>query len=135
MSRQQERCAPHPSSLNFRQGNVSTSAPSRIIRYPVPPPCPAEEFAANHGWLLFHDKVKTTQVYLHDTTLVGKRLAWHNATISHSIQVSSVLLLFEDQQIGYDWLDSSHFFLQERICPFFSGLTLVRLLANFVVWR
>lgn len=50
VSRQRERCAPHPSSLNFRQGN---------------------EFAANHGWLLFHDKVKTSQVYLHDTTLVG----------------------------------------------------------------
>ncbi|CAK9058257.1 unnamed protein product [Durusdinium trenchii] len=50
VSRQRERCAPHPSSLNFRQGN---------------------EFAANHGWLLFHDKVKTSQVYLHDTTLIG----------------------------------------------------------------
>ncbi|CAJ1395199.1 unnamed protein product [Effrenium voratum] len=50
VSRQQERCAPHPSSLNFKQGS---------------------EFAANHGWLLFHDKVKTSQVYLHDTTLVG----------------------------------------------------------------
>ena len=31
----------------------------------------AKEFAANHGWLLFHDKVKTSQVYLHDTTLIG----------------------------------------------------------------
>ncbi|CAE7309666.1 ndor1 [Symbiodinium natans] len=49
VSRQNERCTPHPSSLNFK----------------------AQDFAANHGWLLFHDKVKTTQVYLHDTTLVG----------------------------------------------------------------
>ncbi|CAE7753410.1 Dhx57 [Symbiodinium pilosum] len=49
VSRQNERCTPHPSSLNFK----------------------AQDFAANHGWLLFHDKVKTTQIYLHDTTLVG----------------------------------------------------------------
>lgn len=35
----------------------------------------AEEFAANHGWLLFHDKVKTSQVYLHDTTLIGNAAA------------------------------------------------------------
>ena len=29
VSRQRERCAPHPSSLNFRQGNVRTSGLTR----------------------------------------------------------------------------------------------------------
>ncbi|CAK9017343.1 unnamed protein product [Durusdinium trenchii] len=64
VSRQRERCAPHPSSLNFRQGN---------------------EFAANHGWLLFHDKVKTSQVYLHDTTLIGTSVARRGLLLLASI--------------------------------------------------
>ena len=92
------------------------SPPQRIIWYPVPgrwatshrsfhvPPLLAEEFAANHGWLLFHDKVKTTQVYLHDTTLVGDRLVWHNATTSRSISsIFRVAAVW--RQIGYDWLE------------------------------
>lgn len=88
VSRQRERCAPHPSSLNFRQGNVVSSGPMlrgyvRLCQVGVcridgqnerPYHRWAEEFAANHGWLLFHDKVKTSQVYLHDTTLVGSAL-------------------------------------------------------------
>ena len=47
--------------------------------------CHAEEFAANHGWLLFHDKVKTSQVYLHDTTLIGTSVARRGLLLLASI--------------------------------------------------
>ena len=90
VSRQRERCAPHPSSLNFRQGNVAISVfeGCRLLGY-IPASgtqqllaaIAAKEFAANHGWLLFHDKVKTSQVYLHDTTLVGAD--WWTLVVCH----------------------------------------------------
>jgi len=48
VSRESERCSVHPSSLYCRQ-----------------------DFAANHGWLLYHAKVQTSQIYLHDSTLIG----------------------------------------------------------------
>ena len=47
--------------------------------------CHAEEFAANHGWLLFHDTVKTSQVYLHDTTLIGTSVARRGLLLLASI--------------------------------------------------
>lgn len=90
VSRQRERCAPHPSSLNFRQGNVAISVfeGCRLLGY-IPASgtqqllaaIAAKEFAANHGWLLFHDKLKTSQVYLHDTTLVGAD--WWTLVVCH----------------------------------------------------
>jgi len=50
VSREHERCAVHPMSLNCRQ---------------------QQGFAANSGWLLYHTKVQTSQIFLHDSTLVG----------------------------------------------------------------
>merc|ERR1712194_494962 len=50
VSRDNEKCCAHPSSLLFKQ---------------------TSEFAAVHGWLLFTDKMKTSQVYLHNSTLIG----------------------------------------------------------------
>lgn len=79
---------------------MSPPQPSRIIRYPVPPG-PAEEFAANHGWLLFHDKVKTTQVYLHDTTLVGNL---HCLAQCNHIALNSSILRVAAFWRSTDWL-------------------------------
>jgi len=50
VSRQGERCALHPSSVNCHQ---------------------TDDFAANSSWLLYHTKLKTSQLFLQDSTLVG----------------------------------------------------------------
>mmetsp|Transcript_74411 Transcript_74411/g.240590 ORF Transcript_74411/g.240590 Transcript_74411/m.240590 type:complete len:687 (-) Transcript_74411:512-2572(-) len=45
-----DRCVLHPGGLNARG---------------------LSDMKANHGWLLYHTKVKTSQVFLHDSTLIG----------------------------------------------------------------
>jgi len=50
VSREGERCALHPSSLNCHQ---------------------TDDFAAINSWLLYHTKLKTSQLFLQDSTLVG----------------------------------------------------------------
>jgi len=50
VSAEREKCVVHPMSLNVRQ---------------------QDNFASDQGWLLFHKKVQTSQIFLHDSTLVG----------------------------------------------------------------
>jgi len=50
VSRDHERCVAHPSSLIFKQ---------------------TFETNVNRSWLLFHDKMKTSQIFLHGSTWVG----------------------------------------------------------------
>jgi len=50
VSREREKCVVHPMSLNARQ---------------------QDSFASDRGWLLFHEKVQTSQIFLRDSTLVG----------------------------------------------------------------
>jgi HrpA-like RNA helicase len=50
VSREHEKCAVHPMSLNARQQH---------------------SFVSNQGWLLYHTKVQTSQIFLQDSTLVG----------------------------------------------------------------
>eukprot|EP00427_Karlodinium_veneficum_P008589 CAMPEP_0169082344 /NCGR_PEP_ID=MMETSP1015-20121227/11496_1 /TAXON_ID=342587 /ORGANISM="Karlodinium micrum, Strain CCMP2283" /LENGTH=1124 /DNA_ID=CAMNT_0009142197 /DNA_START=54 /DNA_END=3425 /DNA_ORIENTATION=+ len=50
ISRAREKCVIHPMSINARQQHT---------------------FMSNEGWLLYHTKVQTTQIFLQDSTLVG----------------------------------------------------------------
>jgi HrpA-like RNA helicase len=50
ISCEREQCAIHPMSLNHGQ---------------------RDRFASDRGWLLFHQKVKTSQIFLQESTLVG----------------------------------------------------------------
>jgi len=50
VSRAREKCVVHPMSINARQQH---------------------SFMTNEGWLLYHTKVQTTQIFLSDSTLVG----------------------------------------------------------------